>query len=175
MQNKTGIVYFVGAGPGDRGLITVKGSKILSQAEVILYDNLINTGLLDICSPTAEKVSVGKTGGEPSLTQEEINRILLEKAQDGKYVVRLKGGDPFLFGRGGEEAQVLYQAGIPFQIVPGVPSAIAVPAYAGIPVTDRRYASSVALITGHEAQAKEISSRAWPDAAHAADTLIFLM
>ena len=97
---------------------------------------------------------MGKTGGEPSLTQEEINCILLEKAQDGKCVVRLKGGDPFLFGRGGEEAQILYQSGIPFQIIPGVPSAIAVPAYAGIPVTDRRYASSVAFITGHEAQSK---------------------
>jgi uroporphyrinogen III methyltransferase / synthase len=175
MQNKKGIVYFVGAGPGDRGLITVKGSKLLSLAEVILYDNLINTGLLDICSPFAEKISVGKTGGEPSLTQEEINCILLEKAQDGKCVVRLKGGDPFLFGRGGEEAQALYQAGIPFQIVPGVPSAIAVPAYAGIPVTDRRYASSVAFITGHEAQSKESSSLAWPETAHAADTLVFLM
>ncbi len=175
MLNKKGIVYFVGAGPGDRGLITVKGLKILAQAQVILYDNLINIGLLDSCSPTAEKISVGKTGGEPSLTQEEINCIMLEKAQDGKCVVRLKGGDPFLFGRGGEEAQILYQAGIPFQVIPGVPSAIAVPAYAGIPVTDRRYASSVAFITGHEAQSKESSSLAWPETAHAADTLVFLM
>jgi len=175
MANKKGIVYFVGAGPGDRGLITVKGSTLLAQAEVVLYDNLINTGLLDCCSPTAEKISVGKTGGEPSLTQEEINRLMLEKAQEGKRVVRLKGGDPFLFGRGGEEAQVLYQAGIPFQIVPGVPSAIAVPAYAGIPVTDRRYASSVAFITGHEAPSKDVSALAWPETAHAADTLVFLM
>jgi uroporphyrinogen III methyltransferase/synthase len=175
MLNKKGIVYFVGAGPGDRGLITVKGLKILAQAQVILYDNLINIGLLDSCNPTAEKISVGKTGGEPSLTQEEINCIMLQKAQDGKCVVRLKGGDPFLFGRGGEEAQILYQAGIPFQVIPGVPSAIAVPAYAGIPVTDRRYASSVAFITGHEAQSKESSSLAWPETAHAADTLVFLM
>ena len=175
MLNKKGIVYFVGAGPGDRGLITVKGLKILAQAQVILYDNLINIGLLDSCSPTAEKISVGKTGGEPSLTQEEINCIMLQKARDGKCVVRLKGGDPFLFGRGGEEAQILYQAGIPFQVIPGVPSAIAVPAYAGIPVTDRRYASSVAFITGHEAQSKESSSLAWPETAHAADTLVFLM
>lgn len=175
MLNKKGIVYFVGAGPGDRGLITVKGLKILAQAQVILYDNLINIGLLDSCSPTAEKISVGKTGGEPSLTQEEINCIMLQKARDGKRVVRLKGGDPFLFGRGGEEAQILYQAGIPFQVIPGVPSAIAVPAYAGIPVTDRRYASSVAFITGHEAQSKESSSLAWPETAHAADTLVFLM
>ncbi len=175
MQNKIGIVYFVGAGPGDRGLITVKGKRVLSQAEVVLYDNLINLSLLDICSPAAEKISVGKRGGEPSLTQEEINHLLLEKARAGKRVVRLKGGDPFLFGRGGEEAQLLFHAQIPFQVIPGVPSGIAVPAYAGIPVTDRRYASSVAFITGHEAYTREQSSLAWPELACGADTLVFLM
>ncbi len=173
--NNNGVVYFVGAGPGDRGLITVKGAKMLARADVVLYDHLINHVLLNNCRATAEKICVGKRGGEPSMTQEEINRILIEKARSGKTVVRLKGGDPFLFGRGAEEAQILREAGIAFQIIPGVPSAIAVPAYAGIPVTDRRYASSVAIITGHEAVTKDRSTLAWQEIAHAADTLVFLM
>jgi uroporphyrinogen III methyltransferase/synthase len=175
MNLKKGIVYFVGAGPGDRGLITVKGAQVLAQADVVLYDHLINHMLLNSCSAHAEKICVGKRGGEPSMTQEEINGILVEKARAGNIVVRLKGGDPFLFGRGAEEAQFVSRAGIPFQVIPGVPSAIAVPAYAGIPVTDRRYASSVAMITGHEAFTKERSAIAWQEIAHAADTLVFLM
>jgi uroporphyrinogen III methyltransferase/synthase len=175
MNSKQGKVYFIGAGPGDRGLITVKGKRALAKAEVVLYDSLVNASLLDICSPDAEKISVGKRAGEPSLTQEEINRLLLEKAQQGKLVVRLKGGDPFLFGRGGEEARILYKNNIPFQVIPGVTSALAVPAYAGIPVTDRRYASSVTFITGQEAPDKETSSLLWPELARGAETLVFLM
>ena len=175
MNEQKGIVYFVGAGPGDRGLMTVKGRRILAQAEVVLYDSLVNANILDCCSSDAEQICVGKRGGAPSLTQEEINNLLLEKARQGKRIVRLKGGDPFLFGRGGEEALILSRAGIPFQVVPGVPSAIAVPAYAGIPVTDRRYASSVAFITGHENPGKDRPIIAWQDIANGAETLVFLM
>jgi len=175
MPEQKGKVYFVGAGPGDRGLMTVKGHRVLAQAEVVLYDSLVNANILDCCSRDAEQICVGKRGGEPSLTQEEINSLLLEKALQGKRVVRLKGGDSFLFGRGGEEALVLARAGISFHVVPGVPSAIAVPAYAGIPVTDRRYASSVAFITGHEMPGKNRSAIAWQDIANGAETLVFLM
>jgi len=175
MPEQKGRVYFVGAGPGDRGLMTVKGRRMLAQAEVVLYDSLVNANILDCCSPDAEQICVGKRGGEPSLTQEEINTLLLEKARQGKQIVRLKGGDPFLFGRGGEEALLLARAGISFHVVPGVPSAIAVPAYAGIPVTDRRYASSVAFVTGHETPGKDRPIIAWQDIANCAETLVFLM
>ena len=172
---KKGKVYLVGAGPGDAGLITVKGLGCLRQADVIIYDRLLDTGLLDSAPPEAEKIYVGKTPNYHAKKQAEINQLLVEKAKEGKTVVRLKGGDPFLLGRGGEEAEALVQAHIPFEVVPGVSSAIAVPAYAGIPVTHRRLSSSLTIITGHEDPTKDSSSIAWDKLATGADTLVFLM
>jgi uroporphyrinogen III methyltransferase/synthase len=172
---KAGKVYLVGAGPGDPGLITQKGLECLAQADVIVYDRLLDERLLDAASPKAEKIYVGKTTSEHTREQVEINQILVAKAKEGKTVVRLKGGDPFVFGRGGEEAGVLADNHIPFEIVPGVSSAIAVPAYAGIPVTQRGLASSFAVITGHEAPSKGSSSINWEKLATAVDTLVFLM
>lgn len=171
----TGKVYLVGAGPGDPGLITVKGLECLQRADVIVYDHLLDSRLLESARPGAERIYVGKTGRHHSMEQEEINRLLVEKAQAGKTVVRLKGGDPFVLGRGGEEAEALVQYGIPFEVVPGVSSAVAVPAYAGIPVTHRRLASSFAVITGHEDPTKEESHIAWDKLASGVDTLVFLM
>jgi uroporphyrinogen III methyltransferase/synthase len=132
---KEGKVYLVGAGPGDPGLISVKGLESLKKADVVIYDRLLDERLLNLASPTAEMIYVGKTPGEHTKPQVEINQLLVEKAKEGKTVVRLKGGDPFVLGRGGEEAEVLAQNSIPFEVVPGITSAIAVPAYAGIPVT----------------------------------------
>ena len=172
---KKGKVYLVGAGPGDIGLITVKGLGCLRQADVIIYDRLLDTGLLDSAPPEAEKIYVGKTPNYHAKKQAEINQLLVEKAKEGKTVVRLKGGDPFLLGRGGEEAEALVQAHILFEVVPGVSSAIAVPAYAGIPVTHRRLSSSLTIITGHEDPTKDSSSIAWDKLATGADTLVFLM
>lgn len=144
-----GMVYLVGAGPGDPGLITVKGLACLRRAEVVLHDRLIHPQLLDEIPSTAERIDVGKEPGRHHRTQAEINALLLAHARRGKILLRLKGGDPFVFGQGGEECQVLADAGIPFEVVPGVSSAIAVPAYAGIPVTHRRLASAFTVITGH--------------------------
>lgn len=169
------MVILVGAGPGDPGLITVKGLEALREAEVLIYDHLIPEELLAACPPQCKKIYVGKKSGEHTLPQGSINRLLVEEAQKGKKVVRLKGGDPFLFGRGGEEAEALAQAGVPFWIVPGVTSAIAAPAYAGIPVTHRGYASSVAFVTGHEDQNKSGSSICWEHLGRGSDTLVFLM
>lgn len=146
-----GVVYLVGAGPGDPGLITVKGLRLLQRAEVVVYDRLVHPQLLEEAPPSAERIPVGKGPGEHPVPQEAINALLVHYACQGKRVVRLKGGDPFVFGRGGEEAEALAQAGIPFEVVPGVSSAIAVPASAGIPVTDRRYASGFRVIAGHGA------------------------
>jgi uroporphyrinogen III methyltransferase/synthase len=145
-----GIVHLVGAGPGDPGLMTVRAVELIAQADVILHDRLIPATALDGARPEAELVYVGKEGGGPQMPQEEIDRLLLEHARAGKRVVRLKGGDPFVFGRGGEEALVLEAAGIPFEVVPGVTAGVAAPAYAGIPVTHRDVASGVAFVTGHE-------------------------
>ena len=172
---KTGKVYLVGAGPGDPGLITQKGRDCLAQAEVVVYDRLLDEQLLKVVSPKAEKVYVGKAAGEHTRSQSEINQLLLEKAREGKTVVRLKGGDPFIFGRGGEEAEVLAENHIPFEIVPGITSLVAVPAYAGIPLTHRQLSSSLAVITGHEAPGKGSSSINWEKLATAVDTLVFLM
>ncbi len=149
MSPSPGIVYLVGAGPGDPGLITVRGAKLLEAADVVIYDLLSNPRLLSYC-PQAETIYVGKKAAAHSLPQEQINALLIEKARAGKRVVRLKGGDPFVFGRGGEECQALADAKIPFQIIPGITAAIAAPAYAGIPVTHRDLNSSFTLITGHE-------------------------
>ncbi|MFC2066065.1 uroporphyrinogen-III C-methyltransferase, partial [Chloroflexota bacterium] len=172
---KTGKVYLVGAGPGDRGLITVKGLESLKKADVIIYDRLLDDRLFDLAAPTAERIYVGKAAGEHTKPQAEINQLLANKAKEGKTVVRLKGGDPFVLGRGGEEAEVLAQNNIPFEVVPGVTSAVAVPAYAGIPVTHRGLASSFAVITGHEDPNKGDSSINWEKLATGVDTLIFLM
>lgn len=167
-----GKVYLIGAGPGDPGLITVKGLTYLRQADVILYDRLVHPQLLAEASSAAELIDVGK---EPKLhrrPQSEINDLLIAKAHEGKTVVRLKGGDPFVFGRGGEEAQALAEAGIPFEVIPGVTSAIAVPAYAGIPVTHRDFASTFTVVTGHTCGPDSVID--W-GALPKSGTLVFLM
>ena len=172
---KAGKVYLVGAGPGDPELISVKGIDCLKKADVIVYDRLLDECLLDTASSGVERIYVGKTAGEHTRTQDEINQLLVTKAKEGKTVVRLKGGDPFVLGRGGEEVEVLVRSGIRFEVIPGITSAIAVPAYAGIPVTHRRLASSFAVITGHEDPRKNSSSINWEKLATGVDTLIFLM
>jgi uroporphyrinogen III methyltransferase/synthase len=172
---KKGKVYLIGAGPGDPGLITVKGLDCLKRADVVVYDHLASEQLLRHLKEGAEKIFAGKKGGDHSLPQDRINALILEKASAGKTVARLKGGDPFIFGRGGEEAEEMASAGVPFEIVPGVTSAIAVPAYAGIPLTHRDFTSAVAFITGHEDPAKGISSIAWDKISTGAGTLVILM
>ncbi len=165
----------MGAGPGDPGLITVKGLACIQEADVVVYDRLVSPKLLSHVAPEAELIYVGKSPAGHAMTQEEINRLLVERAGRGQVVVRLKGGDPFVFGRGGEEAEVLVQASIPFEVVPGITSAIAVPAYAGIPVTHRDCTSTLAIITGNEDPCKEGSRIRWEKLATAVDTLVFLM
>ncbi len=172
---KRGKVYLVGAGPGEPSLITVKGLACLKRADVVIYDYLINDALLDSVHPEAEKICVGKTSRYHTREQGDINQLLIEKAKGGKVVARLKGGDPFILGRGGEEAEALARNHVPFEVVPGVSSATAVPAYAGIPVTYRGMASSFAVITGHEDPGKGKSSIAWEKLATGVDTLVFLM
>ena len=171
---KTGKVYLVGAGPGDPGLMTVRGLQLLRGAQVVVYDKLVNPVLLEEVSAEAERIFVGKQAGRHCIAQSEINEVLIDYAQRGCEVVRLKGGDPFVFGRGGEEAEALVDAGVPFEIVPGVSSAVAVPAYAGIPLTHRKFASSFTVVTGHEAS-KPHSSVDWTKLATAGDTLVILM
>lgn len=144
-----GKVWLVGAGPGDAGLLTVKAAELLQTADVVVFDRLVSTGILNRIPKHVERIDVGKNVGHHPVVQEEINRILLREAQKGKHVVRLKGGDPFVFGRGGEELELLQQQGVPYEVVPGVTSSIAAPAYAGIPVTHRDFCSSVHIITGH--------------------------
>lgn len=172
---KNGMVYLVGAGPGDYKLITVKGLEAIAKADCLVYDRLADDRLLAHARADAELIYVGKASSEHTLRQEEINALLVAKAREGKTVVRLKGGDPFVFGRGGEEALELVAAGIAFEVVPGVTSAVAVPAYAGIPVTHRGIATSFAVITGHEDPTKGESSLRWDKLAQGADTLVFLM
>jgi uroporphyrinogen III methyltransferase/synthase len=170
-----GKVYLIGAGPGDAGLITVKGLKYLKKADVVIYDRLIDDSLLEEASPGSEKIYVGKGRGCHAMEQKEISLLLIEKARQGKTVARLKGGDPFVLGRGGEEAEILKANNISFEVVPGVSSAYAVPAYAGIPVTHRRLASSFTVITGHEDPEKGESSINWSRISTGSDTLVFLM
>ena len=170
-----GKVYLVGAGPGDIGLITVKGLDCIMQADVIVYDHLINPGLLDSARSDAEIIYAGKSFEKHAKEQHEINQTLIDKVREGKIVVRLKGSDPLVLGRGGEEAKELAANQIPFEIVPGISSSIAVPAYAGIPVTHRNIASSFAVVTGHEDPTKTTSSINWDKLATGVDTLIFLM
>jgi len=170
-----GKVYLIGAGPGDPGLITLKAVNCLAKADVVVYDHLVSSLILDYAPAGAEKIYAGKTGGVHFAEQDEINGVLIRKATLGKTVVRLKGGDPFVLGRGGEEAEALRKNNIRFEIVPGVTSAVAVPAYAGIPVTHRGLASSLAIITGHEDPSKKSSSINWAKLATATDTLVILM
>jgi uroporphyrinogen III methyltransferase/synthase len=171
----TGIVHLVGAGPGDPGLLTARALELIATADTILYDRLIPVTALDGARPDAELIYVGKEGRGPQMPQDEIDGLLVEHGRAGKRVVRLKGGDPFVFGRGGEEALVLRAAGIPFEIVPGVTSGVAAPAYAGIPVTHRDRSSAVALITGHENPDKPESAIDWPALAAFPGTLVFYM
>jgi len=170
-----GKVYLVGAGAGDPGLLTIKGKECLQQADVIIYDYLANPTFLKLAKENAELIYVGKKGGDHTLSQEKINQLIVNKAQKNKIVVRLKGGDPFIFGRGGEEAETIKEAGIKFEWVPGITSAIAAPAYAGIPLTHRDYTSTVAFITGHEDPLKEESTIQWDKLATGIGTLVFLM
>ena len=171
----TGKVYLIGAGPGDPGLITVKGLRRLQEADVVVYDRLVDKRLMDRARKGAELVFVGKGPGELVMEQEEINQYLVKGGQEGKVIARLKGGDPFVFGRGGEEAQALAMSGIPFEVVPGVTSAIAAPAYAGIPLTHRQLASSFTVISGSEDPSKEESSIRWDMLAQSGGTLVVLM
>jgi uroporphyrinogen III methyltransferase/synthase len=172
---KQGIVYLVGAGPGDYGLISVKAIECIKQADTIVYDRLADDHLLDNARSDVELIYVGKASSDHTMRQEDINQLLVDKALENKTVVRLKGGDPFVFGRGGEEALKLLEHNIPFEVVPGITSAISVPAYAGIPVTHRGIATSFAVITGHEDPTKTESNMKWDKLATAVDTLVFLM
>lgn len=169
-----GKVWLVGAGPGDAGLFTLKGKRVLEQADVVVYDRLVGEGVLTMIPEGARTIDVGKRAGNHTLHQYEINRVLLEEAQKGYRVVRLKGGDPFLFGRGGEELELLKEHGISYEIVPGIPSALAVPAYSGIPVTHRDYCSSLHIITGHK-KAGEAYDIDFEALVHTGGTLVFLM
>jgi uroporphyrinogen III methyltransferase/synthase len=170
-----GIVYLVGSGPGDPKLISVKGVECLKEADVVVYDRLASQRILDYARPSAKMAYVGKKASEHFLEQDQINKLLADEAKKGKIVVRLKGGDPFIFGRGGEEALFLTENDIPFEIVPGISSAYSVPAYAGIPVTHRGVTSTVAFITGHEDPTKESTDIDWEKISTGAGTLVFLM
>ena len=169
-----GKVYLVGAGPGDPKLLTIKAMELLSKADVVVYDRLVGESILKFAPKTARKIYVGKRSGKHEVPQDKINELLANTALEGKVVVRLKGGDPFLFGRGGEEAEILLEKNVPFEVVPGVTSAIAAPMYAGIPLTHRDYASSVAIVTGHRAgdSGKPVN---WSKLANAVDTIVILM
>jgi uroporphyrinogen III methyltransferase / synthase len=171
---RPGTVYLVGAGPGDPGLLTLRGAECLARADVVVYDHLANPALLSRCRPDAERVYAGKQGGGPSVPQAQVTALVIERARAGRSVVRLKGGDPFVFGRGGEEAEELAAAGVPFEVVPGVTSAVGATAYAGVPLTHRDHASSVTFVTGHEDPAKEPSDLDW-DALARGGTLVFFM
>lgn len=170
---KQGTVYLVGAGPGDPDLITIKGSKVLELADVIVYDRLANPELLGLTREDSEHIYVGKSPDKPSVSQEQINQILISKALSGKHVARLKGGDPFVFGRGGEECEALRANGVPFEVIPGISSALAAPAFAGIPVTHRKMARSFTVVTGHTITGTDDFEN-WCHVVHA-DTLVILM
>jgi uroporphyrin-III C-methyltransferase len=170
-----GKVYLVGAGPGDPGLLTLKGKGLLEHADVVVYDALISPAILAMINPQAEQVDAGKRRGKHSLLQEETTQLLIEKAREHAVVVRLKGGDPFVFGRGGEEMQDLVAAGVEVEVVPGITSGVAAPAYAGIPVTHRDYNSSVTFVTGHEAAGKYRPELNWGAIAQGAETIVIYM
>jgi uroporphyrinogen III methyltransferase / synthase len=168
-------VYLVGAGPGDPGLLTVRGAEVLRRADVVVYDRLVHPSLLDHAPAGAERVYAGKAPGAAEMGQTEINALLVERGRAGEAVVRLKGGDPFVFGRGGEEAEALAAAGVPFEVVPGITSAIAAPAYAGIPVTHRGASTHFTVVTGHEDAAKDAPDVDWEALAKSGGTLVILM
>src|SRR5437867_4974931 len=170
-----GTVYLVGAGPGDAGLLTLRGAELLGRADVVVYDALVNPELLRLAPKSAEIIYGGKRAREHAIPQDQLNQLLISKAREGKIVVRLKGGDPYVFGRGGEEAVQLADAGIPFEVVPGVSSFVAVPNYAGVPLTHRDFASKLTLITGHEDPAKEASSIDWAQVAKTPGTKVIMM
>ena len=174
MKSK-GSVYLVGAGPGDAGLLTLRGAELLKRAEVVVYDALVNKDLLRLAPKGAEIIYGGKRSKEHAIPQDELNQLLIRKAKEGKTVVRLKGGDPYIFGRGGEEAEELQSAGIPFEVVPGVSSITAAANYAGIPITHREHSSSFTVVTGHEDPTKDISSVDWAWLAKEPGTKVILM
>ena len=170
----SGKVYLVGAGPGDPQLLTIKAVKVLKEADVVIYDRLVGEEILCLAPQSAEMIYVGKRTGKHEVPQYKITELIIEKAKDGGKIVRLKGGDPFIFGRGGEEAEALVEKGIEFEVVPGVSSSVAAPMYAGIPLTHRDYAASVAIITGHRAGDAE-KPIDWVKIAKAVDTMVILM
>jgi uroporphyrin-III C-methyltransferase len=169
----TGRVALVGAGPGDAELITLKGARLLQTAEVVIYDNLVSQGILDLISPTAERIFVGKMAGNHTMPQDDICQLLVDKAQEGKFVVRLKGGDPFVFGRGGEEMDVLLEAGVPVDIVPGVTAALGAAASFGFPLTHRDHAQSCVFVTGHLKD--HTVDLDWPALARPGQTVVIYM
>src|SRR5947209_12385608 len=170
-----GRVYLVGAGPGDAGLLTLRGADLLSRADVVVYDALVNTELLRLSPKSAEIIYGGKRAKQHAIPQNELNQLLIAKAREGKTVVRLKGGDPYVFGRGGEEAVQLADASVPFEVVPGVSSFVAVPNYAGIPLTPRDFCSRLTLITGHEDPGKEDATIDWAQVAKTPGTKVVMM
>ena len=175
MKRAKGMVYLVGAGPGDAGLLTLRGAELLGRADVVVYDALVNAELLRLAPKTAEIIFAGKRAKDHAIAQDELNRLLVVKAKEGKTVVRLKGGDPYIFGRGGEEAEELVAAKIRFETVPGVSSVVAAPNYAGVPLTHREHCSSFTVITGHEDPAKEVSGVDWEAIAKTPGTKVVLM
>lgn len=172
---QSGKVYLVGAGPGDPGLMTLKGKALLECADVVVYDALVSSPILAMINPQAEQINAGKRKGMHSMLQEDISQLLMRKAQKAAIVVRLKGGDPFIFGRGGEEMEELVAAGIAVEVVPGITSGISAPAYAGIPLTHRSYSSSVTFVTGHEGAGKYRPKVDWPAIAHGSETIVIYM
>lgn len=170
-----GKVYLLGAGPGDPGLMTIKGKGILECADVVIYDALVSPAILQMINPYAEQIDAGKRRGRHSKSQAETTQLLIAQAQEHAIVVRLKGGDPFVFGRGGEEMQDLLAAGVPVEVIPGITAGIAAPAYAGIPVTHRNYSSSVTFVTGHESVGKYRAQVNWSAIARSAETIVVYM
>lgn len=175
MTNKYGKVYLVGSGPGDPELLTIKARRLIDTADVVIFDQLPGKAILDSIPQNTEKIDAGKFAGDHKLSQWETNELIVKKAKEGKMIVRLKGGDPYMFGRGGEEAEVLVEAGVEFEIVPGITSAIAAPAYAGIPVTHRDHASMVTFITGHEDPTKDETALDWETLAKFDGTIVIFM
>lgn len=174
-SSSPGKVYLVGSGPGDPGLMTLKGKALLEGADVVVYDALVSAPILAMINPNAERINAGKRRGQHSLIQCETTQLLIEKAQSHAVVVRLKGGDPFVFGRGGEEMQDLVNAGVAVEVVPGITAGIAAPAYAGIPLTHRDYSSSVTFVTGHEAAGKYRPAVNWQAIAQGSETIVIYM
>lgn len=175
MTTEKGFVYLAGSGPGDPDLLTVKTRRLIEEADVVVYDQLPGKAILGMIPAAAEKIDAGKYSGNHTLKQEEINRIIVEKAKEGKVVLRLKGGDPYVFGRGGEEAEELVKSNIPFEVVPGITSAVAAPAYAGIPITHRNSNSMVMFVTGHEDPTKDEKGVDWELLAKFKGTIVIFM